>query len=772
MPRQSTYTHFHAPQPSATRTGAMHGPCNKASASCMLDAALGYAAKGWTVFPAPVGTKKSHKAAEHSNGERWGQTKNPITIRRDFAKWEDANIGLPTGPDNGFFVIEADTPEGHDVDGIASIAGLEAQYGEKLLTLASISPSGSVHRYFNYPVGIEIKNSVSKIAPGVDVRGNGGMVIAPPSVKPGVGEYRWLNKYPIVDAPAWLLDLIAKAALKPDRPERTERAERVDRPERADHVADGSDRDPVDVDTIQAALDVIDSNCSHQIWMEVGAGLNHALGDAGFDLFDPWSSTSPQYNADACYAKWHGTGGLHTMTDYTVGSVLFYADLASPSWRQEHQEKTLRGVFAMMAEAHSSKPSSDVEPEPEQLDDNADHGSDRESDPNASSGNSDARAKPLISATSFTLRDPKLIPQRNVLYGKHLIRKFGSATIAAGGVGKTKLIIAEALAMVTGRPLLGIRPEERSKVWVWNGEDPLEEIERSVAAACIHFRITPMEIEGGLFMDSGRDSEIVIAHQTRDGAKVAAPMVEALLRTIFDNKIDVVMIDPFISSHRVTENDNNSIDIVAKTWTKIADITNTAIDLVHHSRKTGGAEVTVEDGRGAVALLNAVRSARSLNVMSPDEFKSSGVEGHRRSYFKVEDGKANLFPPSEAAEWYHLQSVELGNGPPNLPQGKGGDKIGVVTPWKWPDHLAGISGDDFIKVASVIRGGSWKASVQAVAWVGHAVAKALGLNVGRDKAKITVLLKVWLDAGTLVKVERMDEGARRLKVFVEVADDD
>ena len=74
-------------------------------------------------------------------------------------------------------------------------------------------------------------------------------------------------------------------------------------------------------------------------------------------------------------------------------------------------------------------------------------------------------------------------------------------------------------------------------------------------------------------------------------------------------------IDPFISSHRVMENDNNAIDAVAKTWTGIADATNTAIDLAHHSRKTGGAEVTVEDGRGAVVLLNAVRSARVLSAI-------------------------------------------------------------------------------------------------------------------------------------------------------------
>jgi hypothetical protein len=360
-----------------------------------------------------------------------------------------------------------------------------------------------------------------------------------------------------------------------------------------------------------------------------------------------------------------------------------------------------------------------------------------------------------------------------VLYGNHLIRKFGSATIAAGGVGKTKLIIAEALAMVTGRALLGIRPDECSKVWLWNGEDPLDEIERNIAAACIRFNITPMQIDGGLFIDSGRDSEIVIAHQTRDGAKVAAPMVEALLRTIIDNKIDVVMIDPFISSHRVTENDNNSIDVVAKTWTKIADTTNTAIDLVHHSRKTGSADVTVEDGRGAVALLNAVRAARTLNIMSQEEADKSGAAGHRRSYFKVEDGKANLFPPSEAAEWYHLESVALGNGPPNMPADlAGGDKIGVVTPWKWPNHLDGVTGNDFDKVATVIRGGKWREDVQAKAWVGYALAKALGLNImdKADKAKVRGLLKAWLGVGSLIVVEGEDD-KRNVRKFVEVKDD-
>ena len=127
----------------------------------------------------------------------------------------------------------------------------------------------------------------------------------------------------------------------------------------------------------------------------------------------------------------------------------------------------------------------------------------------------------------------------------------------------------------------------------WNG---------AIGAACLHYGITAEELDGWLFVNQRRDpgSEVVIATQDENGMTIAVPVVEALVATIRANQIDVVMIDPFISSHQVPENDNNAIDAVAKTWTMIADVTNTAIDLAHHTRKTGGAEVTVEDGRGAV----------------------------------------------------------------------------------------------------------------------------------------------------------------------------
>jgi hypothetical protein len=165
----------------------------------------------------PTGTKSSHKKAEYSDGRPWGATTDAAEIRGDFIRWPDANVGIVTGGVSGIFVVEADTKEGHDVDGIASLAALEGEHGKLPPTLQAISPSGSIHYFFNHPgAEFKIKNSASAIAPGVDVRGDGGMVVAPPSVKPGKGAYRWRNSLAIADCPLWLLDRILAGKEKPE----------------------------------------------------------------------------------------------------------------------------------------------------------------------------------------------------------------------------------------------------------------------------------------------------------------------------------------------------------------------------------------------------------------------------------------------------------------------------------------------------------------------------------------------------------------------------
>jgi hypothetical protein len=174
------------------------------------EAALDYAKRGHFVFPAKFAgrQKLGHTSAEKSNGNPWGYTKDPEEIREYWRRWPHAAIGLPTGAVNGMFVIDVDTLEGHDHDGNESLDKLQMEHGDLTWTRVAESPTGSKHYYFKQPPGTVIPSTASKLGPGIDVRGDGGFVMAAPSVRPGRGEYAWINHVAIAHAPRWLLDLV------------------------------------------------------------------------------------------------------------------------------------------------------------------------------------------------------------------------------------------------------------------------------------------------------------------------------------------------------------------------------------------------------------------------------------------------------------------------------------------------------------------------------------------------------------------------------------
>lgn len=365
-------------------------------------------------------------------------------------------------------------------------------------------------------------------------------------------------------------------------------------------------------------------------------------------------------------------------------------------------------------------------------------------------------APALIKATPYQWIEPETIPRRDFVYGRHLIRKFVSATVAPGGVGKSSLIVTEALAMISGQDLLGVHPAGRSKVWLWNLEDPAEEIARHIQATAKHFHLGVRDIEGHLYADSGRDQRLVIAVTDRNGTSIVQPVVENLVSEILSRHIDVIVIDPFVSSHEAPENDNGAMDRIVKEWGRVAERGNCAVELVHHSRKSssGETEITVESSRGGKALTDGCRSVRVLNRMSKEEGESAGVE-NPRVHFRTYIDKGNLAPPAEKSDWFKLESVDLGNNP----NGGFGDSIGVVVPWKWPDLMADVSLTDLRNVQTIVSKGRYRASPQAADWVGKAVAEALHLDLDKpaDRRKAANLLKVWTASGALKRVEERDE---------------
>lgn len=372
---------------------------------------------------------------------------------------------------------------------------------------------------------------------------------------------------------------------------------------------------------------------------------------------------------------------------------------------------------------------------------------------------------PVVKATPYVWRPPETIPMREWLYGRLLVRKFLSATVAPGGVGKSRLVIAEALAQTSGKPLLGIKPERPLRVWHWNLEDPQDETARCIQGAALHFGLSAEDIGDRLFVDSGREQRLVIATATRNGAVIVRPVVDGLIAEINVRNVDVVVIDPFVSCHEASENDNGAMDMIAKEWAAVADRGNCAVHLVHHTRKLSGTEteVTVESSRGAKALTDACRVVRAINRMSDKEAQDSGVDSPRL-YFRAYNDKANLAPPADKSDWFRIESVGLGNGPDGL-----GDSVGVVTPWEWPSAFGDVTTDDLFRVQKAIASGDWRQSPGAKGWAGSVVADVLGLDLGDPaaKAKVKTLLRTWIENRALKVVQRPDE-SRHDRPFIEV----
>ena len=372
------------------------------------------------------------------------------------------------------------------------------------------------------------------------------------------------------------------------------------------------------------------------------------------------------------------------------------------------------------------------------------------------------------------LLDPKAVPAREWVYKPDYIRRFVSLLMSTGGVGKSSLVIAEALALVSGKPLLRVKPMvadgQKLRVWYWNGEDPLEELQRRFAAAQKHFKLDDDDMgEGHLFINSGRLDPIIIAEERQRVFRLNDATIERIVYTLRENKIDVVIVDPFVTTHRVPENDNGAIDAVVKAWNRIAEETNTAVMLVHHTRKPNGNEATVDDARGASALLAAARSARAVNGMTQKEAQLADLpESERRRYFSTSLGKTNLTRAPEDRTWFKLESVNLENGLPF------GDEVGVVTSWTYPKFETPKLTDDKVRAvcARIETGGPWREDQRSKTepWVGRPIAEALGLDlvIAAHKKEVARLVSFWLETGVLVRRLGLDRH-REQRAYVEVA---
>jgi len=151
--------------------------------SRLLSSALSYAKHGFHVFPVWPNRKKPIIKDWPNRA-----TTDEVTIRRWWSRDPDANIGIATGP-SGLIAIDVDVKNG--AIGMESWRDILQEHGQALgETLTTETPTGGLHMIYRSN-GLPVRNSAGKLASGIDVRANGGYIIAPPSIHPNGGAYSW-----------------------------------------------------------------------------------------------------------------------------------------------------------------------------------------------------------------------------------------------------------------------------------------------------------------------------------------------------------------------------------------------------------------------------------------------------------------------------------------------------------------------------------------------------------------------------------------------------
>jgi RecA-family ATPase len=530
-------------------------------------------------------------AKSTNNGERWGATRDPDEVRRDWERWPDANIGCPTDADNGFWVLDCDTAAGHKnlkpgADGIASLAKLVAEHGPLPVTVQSESPSGSMHYYFKHPEGDPVRCSASKVAPGIDVKGEGGMVLLPPSVWKG-GVYRWINdpdKVEIAAAPEWLLRLVQGA--KDDGHDR----DSGDAPDwiTAEDAGQGIEVEPSLAEVEAAVAAIPNDDLGWDDWCSVGLAIYAACGGAwvGLDIFDRWSRKSEaKYDEKRTFKKWQEIRGCPP--DRTgFGKLEKLADEADPGWRARITAAPGSG---------QTKPKNEYKaPTPAPI---------------------RSWAGREVPAPEFTVEDR--IPAEQVFLFS-----------GEGGGGKSSIVEHLCAAHTLGRQWQGCNLRQGPAIYL-ECEDSEKALWWRLAAIAAHYG-APIETfaDSGLQLYSLVEHDTILAATNKRGIVQPTQFYQWLYELAGDIKPVQIAIASVANVFAGSEINRTEVQQFIKLLARIPAVTKGSLTLVSQPSLTGlsSTNVSHEGLSGTTQWHNAVRGRAGVKIVKPKEGEGNGID--------------------------------------------------------------------------------------------------------------------------------------------------
>lgn len=640
-----------------------------------------------------------------------------------------ALIGVPTGAASGLIVVDVDIKNGQP-----GMAWLDENREALPETRTHRTQSGGLHLVFRAPPGIEIRNSASRVAPGVDVRGEGGYVCFPPS--PG---YAVADAAPPADMPQWLI----RACLAP---------------ETAPSLPPARSRDPVPAYAARALND------EAMEVMRAGEGTrNDRLNIAAVKLGTlVGAGLLARADVESDLTRAAQTAGLDPREiAATLKSGLEFG-IARPRAIPERPE---RHMPAEMPPATPDDPGyyaaqdAEASMSSEEWDD-----LERRETGRSAPASPEARAKagPDLLWSITDPWDEAAIPTRPWVARGYLMRGAVTVVSGPGSAGKSSLMVAWATAAAIGSAFHHFKPDGPLRVATYNVEDDGEEQKRRFSAMLRQLKLGPADLAGRLAI-LGPTRVGTLLQTARDGTLlVNTPVMDKLEAFVTEFRPDVLILDPFVELHAAEENDNTAIRAVLAKFRAMAVEHAMSVVLLHHARKGAGSPGDPDSLRGASSIVGAARVALTLNVMTDDEAQTLGIPAdRRRDYFRLDGAKSN-YAKIEAAEWFERVEIALANS----------DGVAVAWPWKPPSVFRDTTPAGINAVLDKIACGPepgvrFTASRQGGAqhWAGTVLITDLGITDKQAKAMIAQ----WLKSGLLYE-RQYTTPDRKIKHGVEVDD--
>lgn len=553
--------------------------------------ALAWAARGFRVFPLLPGRSDAPLLAG------WPDlaTTDPATIE---AWWRDGltgyvqpyNVGVCT---TGLAVV--------DLDNHAGQRGRDEweESGGSFDTLTVRTPSGGFHLY--YIPTRPIPNSASKVAAGVDLRGERGYVVAPGSERPD-GAYELVIDAPVAVLPRWV-EAAAGAA-----PSLTRNAGPA-----------------VDLDTLSAIANAI-AYLQHAAPAIEGMGGDARTYQVACEVRD--RGVSAPIALDLMLAHWN--------------------ERCEPPWQADELQAKVENAYAYAQRAEGEKHPAAVFGgvqiiEPERV----------------------VPVGAATAWAWGNIPDLDRIPPRPWVLRGALLQGDITALLAPGAVGKSLLALQIAVAFALGDArILGFdnifagvpRPS-----MIYNAEDSVDEMALRIHAICRQRQVSVDRVRPYLSLTSGKAYRFRLS-QGRDRPEPNVPEINRFLEAAAQARPVLAAFDPFVKLHDSPENDNTSMGAVMDTVVRVAEAARIAALLAHHTPKMGGESHAgnAEAGRGARTIIDSARIAFTLETMTAADAAEHGISpAERRRFLRLDNARAGRTIGDEPTTWLRRESVAL-----------------------------------------------------------------------------------------------------------------